>query len=793
MSQRIWIGRAGDAEYPFTLPDIMRGAVRESGLFPELYQSPWPAITAGVSVTGVQRKFHEQVRAIGIGGFNTRLFLPPEIWPRAQEDSKEKEKNQSQIAKGKAETGFIKPFTNHLVTLPPQERDTFLYDILQRTGLNDPRQVFAFSDDRNSIMDAAFRDPLYGSLRRHYNEQVREIFGAEHLVPGKRVKEADSALYGVLNAIYLREKAIDELRSSRIVFDEKHRMDTTLWLASVMPGLLPLPESGLIVRAEGAPMGMRRISDRDLQDLKYARIFTYDDFNMVYHDDFPNGMVLAELKRKHPDHPYFTENFSPGLALNAFASAVGIPKAETGEPFLRRIFKGAASDKTPKTVVSSLSLISAPLNLSERKGNLTLPRGMKFSGAQGPFETLYQLEQSLHSGQAFVVEDPDKVAVPKDHNIRDKNGALISDDSVRKLRLAQTDLIFAYLITMSTQAGSPNHFGRSHMVDAAYAKKRGMWHPDMCTMGLTGDVESEAYRLFSNKTELGRGLAEWDRSVYRHVVPIPANDFIKSQAQFEKIVGLSGRTLNISVYGTASSFMAQAHDDPREITYRLSRQKNTVVFHGGGSMGAMLGAYEGGIQAKKEGFEIRQVAIRSETDVSPLEGSIEKFVSTLGDNLDQNETSDPRHFHFAEGQISVLKMNRLLQRQHPIAAMSDVAVFVPGGKGTVVEFAIIALHNTMVRILGQGLFPGYSANERIIPMLFSNHEFDYLGKRRAVFDVLLEPYREDFDFLGIHDFRSEDRIDRIMEYIDDHAAGLGVDITPQISLGPDISWADPSM
>ncbi|HRQ61967.1 MAG TPA: hypothetical protein PLO23_10750, partial [Alphaproteobacteria bacterium] len=402
---------------------------------------------------------------------------------------------------------------------------------------------------------------------------------------------------------------------------------------------------------------------------------------------------------------------------------------------------------------------------------LNLPSGMKLSKARGVFETLRELESLIHSGQAFVVQDPDNFTIPQNHGLKDKNGNPVSDEHILLLRRLETDLIFAYLITMSTQSGSPNHFGRAHMVEESYYKKYGRWHPDMCNMGLTGDVESEAYRVFSDRGELERGLETWSRDFYKHNVPTPANDFIRSEDDFMRIIGMPNRDIGyvVSGYGSASSFIDAAYTDAEAVAYETAKRGLTFA-HGGGARSAMRGFQDGFTRALHEGAKALSVGIRS-ADVSPLEGNIGKLAEELGHALTPGY--DRRHATFHGGRAHVVELNRLLQRQHPIAALSDISVVVPGGKGTVVEKAITALHNARVQIFGEGLFPGFESNNKVIPILMSDHEFDYLGRKRKVFDVLNAPYQRYEKFLGIEVFSGPDRIQRIMERIEEHARQNG--------------------
>lgn len=781
VSNRIWVGRLGEDPYRFTFDQIKNGAVRESGLFPELYESKWPKVTAGILATGVDRKYREHITAMEQGNFAFPLYLPPAILPRALEDSKEAEKSQAHIARGKLDKSFIQPFRTILENLSGNDRKAFETKIKKRAKVKDIGSLAVISDDRNSVKDPVFRGPMYGELRSHWNEQVREIFDPNHLLPGKRVKETDSAFYGILNSIYLQEQAMEALDALGLEYDSTSRMDTTLCIASVIDGALPLPEEGLIIRAEGIPFGSRPITEEDLYDFKKGRIFTHDDFNMVQTDEYPDGVSLAQLKREIPNHPFLAEEFSPGRAMTAFAHIVGLPQRKPENP-LFRVFNGL-NVKGPQTVVSNMPMLTAAPSRETVEQTLPLPAHMRLTGKRGGgkvafgekpyggFRSLRELEEILHSGQAFVVQDPDKFDIPKNHGLLDKDGNTVSDENIRLLRRLETDLIFAYLATMSTQPGSANHFGRSHMVEKSYWEKYGQWHPDFCNLGLAGDVESEAYRVYEGVDELHAGLDAWDEMMYKHQVPLPANDFMRTEEQLLDILGIDDPGYVVTSYGSASSYIDKAYKDPEEFNYQLAKLGVTTN-DGGGARSAMLGARNGNLRALEEGYEVLNIGIRSEKDVSPLEGNIEDSILSSGFEPVTDE-KDPRHVSYADGQFHILKLNRLLQRQAAIAAMADVSTYFAGGNGTVVEVAITRLHNAKVRIFGQGLFPGFESDNRTIPMAFVNHDFEHLGQQRGIFDVLNAPYQDKAAFFDMHTFEGEDRIDNAVKFVKMHALSHG--------------------
>ncbi|MCD8525761.1 MAG: hypothetical protein LRY62_00905 [Alphaproteobacteria bacterium] len=758
--------------YSLSMDEIKSGKVKESGVLPELFQSEWPSVTSGVLVTGVDRKYQEHLTALDIGGYDFPLFLPPMVFPKVREDSKEAETGSSSIARGKLSISFLDPFRAEYSALDEAGKKKFIRRIKERMGVSDERAIIAISDDRSQYMDDVLKWPVYGHLVSHSNPQVRVVLEPDHGTPAERVKETGGAVYGVINDVYNRQKAIEALKAQGVDVDDWIRLETTLCVAPVIPGLLPLPEEGIIIKAEGAPFKLRCLIEEDIAEAKAGRIFTYDDINFTTLVDVPEGtdegIIISKLKKFHPKHRFFVDQFSPGLAMTAFAELTGIPKKGViGD--LRRAWNGInKTEYVPRTVVSSASLLTATPLHKKVEASLDLPSGMKLSKARGPFETLRDLEALVHSGQAFVIQDPDKFPIPANHGLKDKNGNPVSDEQIRLLRRLETDLIFAYLITMSTQQGSPNHFGRQHMVEKSYFDKYGKWHPDLCNLGLTGDVETEAYHVFETKEELEAGLECWSRDFYKHNVPTPANDFIRSEEELMRVLDLEGQDLGmvVSLYGSASSFIDEAYTDAEEIAYQLAKRGITVV-HGGGGRSAMRGFWDGFTRAVKEGSKALSIGIRS-ADVSPLEGNVAKMAEELGQKLKPGR--DRRHATFMNGQAHVLELNRLLQRQHPIAALSDVSVIVPGGKGTVVEKAITALHNARVQVFGEGLFPGFDTHTNLDPILMSDHEFDYLGGTRRIFDALVEPHA---DFLNIQKISGPARIKKIVEQIEEYARQKG--------------------
>ena len=58
MSQ-ILVSRTGEDFHAFSLDDIKRGAIRDSGLFPEMFEKPMPPAVTAALISGVERKLEE--------------------------------------------------------------------------------------------------------------------------------------------------------------------------------------------------------------------------------------------------------------------------------------------------------------------------------------------------------------------------------------------------------------------------------------------------------------------------------------------------------------------------------------------------------------------------------------------------------------------------------------------------------------------------------------------------------------------------------------------------------------
>lgn len=791
---QVLIGRVGGELHSFDLEEIRQGAVQDANIFPEMKDVKMPEQMAAVLVSGVERKYWEHSYAMAAHRYNMGLYLPPYVLPqRAFEDDKEAQKTQVAIAAAKIHTGFIAPFNGYIEDLSTGRRNQFLTATAKKMGVADPSHILAVGDDRNALVDNVYLDALYGDLRDHPNEQVREIFESGHGVPGKRVKEVTSAQYGVAHSAYQFQEVTKELLRQGKQFSDARRMDTTLCIEQVSPGKLVFPENGIIVNAIGEPEQFLALTDKQLDSVKHGgRILTFDHINAVDYPGVKPGTSLHELKEKNPYHPYLTEKHSPGVAMTAFAAAMGIRQSEkkARKHFVPDIFNQVTNEnkKGPKTVISSARLLTAGPEGRKVSASLNLPEGTRLSREQGRFLSLRDLENKLYAGQAFVIQDPDQFDIPENHGLVDKNGKKVSDEDIRLLQRLETALIYAYVITMSTQSGAPNHFARPHLVEKSYFKQYGMWHADMANLGLTGDVEQEAYLLVKNEKQLQKGLKSWDPRYYQHNPQRPKNDYI-SERCIKSCLRQTDLGYVVASYGSASSYLAAAFQDAFDINYALGRRRNVTNVNGGGARSAMLGMQEGLLKALAEGYDVRGVSIRSETDVSPLEGNIEDWIKGRG--FDPVQGGDPRHIHYVGRHMNVFKLDRLLQRQDPIAALSHAAVLVPGGKGTVVEALISMYHNALVDIFGHGMFPGFSGNDRKKPLAISNHQFDYLGEDRGIFDGFLEQYRPYFDRLAMKEFTGENRIAEIDLFLEDHARSLGYDVSyqqpqPQQAMKPNV-------
>lgn len=779
---KISVGRFGEDLHEFTLDGIKKGAVRDSGLFPELYERKWPAVTTGVLVSGVERKFEEH--RLALEAYDFPLVHPAALLPQAHEDSKEEEPNQSAIARSKLYRGFLKPLFNHAAASGAGVQKDFHYAaVAARARVSDLRHLVAIADDRSLRMDRIFLEHLYGPLRDHPNEQVQEIFEPGHDVPGQRVKETDAARLGVLNSVYLWHQAAERLRAQRIMYKEKQYLDTVLCFVPVLPGALPLPEQGLIVKAEGHPRLLRDVTAEDIRRSNEGRILIYDHFDRVSFPGLPDWMTLHDCKRAIADdqmdkerrnysgidksavRAYLQEVHSPGAAMTAFAHMAGLPGISP-EPKSRRPV--SLAKPRPRTVWTNANFLTKQPDAEKVCEVLNLQKGINLSKMTGGLEHLRNIEQAVYSGQAFAILDPENFPV---------TGR--KAESIKFLREIETSLIYAYLITMSTQHGALNHIGRPHLVEKSWYKKWGLWHPDLCNLGLTGDAEREAYWLWEDADGLKEGLRQhYDELFYNHNVQMPSNGFL-SETQIKETLGIQNLGFVIANYSSASGFAAETYINPFRLNYELSRWNNVTTVDGGGVRSGMLGLREGTLAALNEGYRVRNIGIRSEGDVSPLEGDIVDWIRQKG-YTPSDASPQARHLHFADGQMHILRFQRILPRQAAIAALADVATISDGGKGTVVEFFIMALHNARVNLTGKGLFgDDFKSNSRVTPIAVLNREIEFTGVKRGIFDRLLEPWKDHFEIMGVHEFRGVDPVPQVVQWIRDYGRMRGFDLSDQ--------------
>lgn len=761
----------GDEPQHFNLEDIKRGAVRDSGLFPELFKTTLPPIVSGALISGVERKLREHRHALQ--PFDFPVSLPPSILPRALEDSKEEQTDQIAITKGKLQRGFLEPVFNHTSALPEDERQQFLSKIAQRAQTDDIKNLILFADDRSLRMDSAFLDPLYGHLRDHSNAQVREIFDEAHETPGKRVKEVDGATLGLVNSVYRYHKVCKELSEKGIEFDPYQYMDTTLCFVPMLSGKSPLPEDGLVIKGLGSPRVLRQITQDDILKMAKGRIFTYDHFDRPVTDDFPDWVTIHALKRsvspnqsaaekrayagidQEKARKYLAERHSPGLAMSAFAHMFGLSqKGEDGVSSRQHFVKTV---KEPKTILTTGNFLG--VSAKSLKKAIPINDGKRVSNFSQPF-SLRGLEKAVHLAQGFAVVDPEQYPITEGDTKKYGN-----ERNIRLIRGLTTSLVASYLITMSTQAGASQHIGRPHLVDSNWFEKYGLYHPDLCNLGLAGDSEKEAYWLYKSRRDIEDGIRAFDATTYQHNVPIPASEFL-SEKKIRQIIGERDLGYVVSVYGSATGFADETYNMPKQLTAELSKLSGVTTIDGAGVRSAMKGMKDGVIEALKEGYNVRNIGVRSESDVSPLEGNYADYFNDVGYPLDGDSANDS-HLVAADGQMHIINRQRILARQAAIAEVSHASVICDGGKGTVLEFFITALHNASFNITGKGLLN----HSRLIPLVVLNRDIVHCGVKRGIFDALLEPWRDQAHIIGLQEFNGKNPVPEALDFLRQHATG----------------------
>lgn len=751
---RVGIGRVGEPLHEFDFTATIRADVAKSGLFPELFTKPWPKMASGILASSRIRKHAEHMHVLSPWDFP--IIMPASFWNQPTEQSKETEQSAADIAAGKCIKSIVQPFRQCWPSINKDE----VAELTARAQTDNLAHTVVISDDRDSVQDPSLRyHTHYQGLHHHSSELVREMMDSAHDFPGKRVNELVSAEHGVLNLVLRRNKIINEMQSAHMDVCEYHTMRTTLCFFPLLQAGLPLPEQGLVISAPGKKVLFRSVTDQDRMAMQQGKIFSFDDFELVPAEyGLPPGTTVADLKEKDPNHTYLVHAKSYAIAMRAFASIAGLPRS--GESGLRPSFKPVQS---PRTIVASSQIGVCPPDRNAL--SFKAPPGMEIAQTHDNAGTLEGLYNAVKVGQAFVIESPDNIPEPGESSY--------SHEDLRVLRALEANLMFSYLAVLTTVTAATNHIGRVNAVHQNFIDRYGQWYADFCNLGLTGDARREAFLPYRTQAKLNNLMDQWDRSTFRDTAGL-FNGFhlLKEEDVVRAVMGRAAKDMGYvaASYGSASSLIHEAYQDAYDITYELARYGLTNV-HGGGTASSMLGMQEGPLKAYREGYKFKNLGIRSEDDVSLLEGHVTDWVRDNGFDVTPGEL--PEHFHYADGQMHILNMKRLLQRQAMIAAISNVGVFVAGGKGTVLEAFILMMHNFHVQTRGEGIFPGFKSNTKVIPLAFSNHEFSHLGLQRGIFDMLLEPWREHAALLGIHDFKGKDRVRDLTAFVIDHGRSLG--------------------
>lgn len=756
------------------------------------------------AATNVDRKLYEHRQ--NLDRYGIPIFRTNSIWQRATEDSEEGEKTPEAIARGKIET-FLGPLSRHLESLDDAGKEVFTADLAARTAVSRAENIILVSDDRAQYNDPVFlhEGGLYDDVKDHYNDKISSVANMA-LPPGERIKEVAGAKMGNLNLVYLFKKAVSILADKGRQFDRRGVMTTTLSFAPTISGSLPIPEQGIYIKVRGPRTLWRDVKTDDVRRTRKGRILTLDHFENPKVDGLPDWVTLHDMKRIVADDQtpkereiyedinvdaarhYLTEVHSPAVAMNVFCRGFGVPMK--GEVRAKKAYDSAYAHRRsgpgrPKTIFTTAHLLTNNLTVPGlRKAFPSLPKGMRFSEKQtygGLSAFLRRLEQGVFEAQAFVVADPDSEDLPISRN---EVGKYKTRSGAQLMRYLKTGLMASYLVTMSTQVGAKQHHGRPHMLPYSWFRKFGLYHPDLATIGLTGDAEGEAFKLFKNQEEFQEGLNEIDRETYQHNVPTPRNGF-KERSELRARFDIADNDCVVIGYGSATGDAHDTYMNPYKVFKKITEKKGQVTFvTGGGTRSAMGGMLDAALDAMEDGKAVKFVGIRSESDVSPLEGKIEDYLKLRGIELELVDDEDSKHFvarYGDKGEIHIYKDDRLLPRQSNIASIGDVVMLSDGGKGTVVEFFMTALHNASVSITGIGLL-GHNSK---VPLFVMNREIEHLGIKRGVFDVLLKPWRDFKDQIGLIEVCGEDPVPETVQGISRVIGQVSRRSIPRKALGQD--------
>ena len=640
--------------------------------------------TAFLLASTSQNKLQQNTRSIQ--HYPTQSFYVTDILG-AVHDSIEAEDSQYKIALGKLQYSIEGEWS----FLSMGERQA----ALRRMGVEAESDVVAYADDRGMMLDMPAEDlervkahPIWDSIRTQ--PMVEQVFRPGAPFPHFRLKEVEALCGGTIHFITMLRQACAECGVAYTGHKEMVVYAFQQGLTANAPKILvEVIESGRKLNPVTAQEEQREREDQ-----------SYDmDYLDVPHSGLanPDGLTLRELWLDSQDSgaEYWDKASMAVQAFDALMRVNDVPRLST--PRRTRYIPHPH-----------------PQLLSNRDIGY---------GTQYPFRSLADVENARFLGNGYYLEMPET------------KGLTAEEALLKRLELR----LFAHYLGTMKPLGDPVIKDRPVLVDRTVmlAELR-----DMTNAGKFKAFHGRLQDVFcsiNGKAELEQALNRgWkEGAITDNPSALPRYDL----DDWDSLAGLSGVERNLAdmrvgLIGSASSPLQGPNADARRLALLLA-MAGLSLNDGGGTRYIMQKFLLGHLEGWRENSQKvgHHYSYRTE-EVSRKEGTIPEFLMSQDIRAqDMLVSPDGGYLRFLN-KFHVFEKEYLGSRQHGVLGSSDMVCAFAGGTGTAYEYYAVMVHNLMVKMTGQGLFPGLN-NDRVIPLVLVNSGINGADHPVGFFDALI--------------------------------------------------------
>lgn len=662
------------------------------------------------------------------------------FWP--YEESHEEELTAAQIAEGKLDLTIRDKYQ----ALPESEK-SLIFKKLRSAGGAD---ILEMADDRFLSVDPRYKYAKAFEICRKNELVERDCYAnAEQDFPNHRIKEVMDALGGPVEFLKALREAEKELgltgQENLEYLSIQKTSGVALAVRALDVGVLPELADGFVVSVEQGGGVLQIPSDNDLEQLERAGKLT--NITLDYFDKTDDRDALMDQLRLDLKDPYFDEDYCIGLAWQACAEILGLPELEQS--------RSLDYDVTIRAPIVATTMTLPPetrRSLVKTKATSQSPVGsIRCDVDLTRFDNLSDLEQKLCRADALVIGGS-------------KNDARLSDEK-KLLEKWRALLVFSYAATLKS-LGDP-------LVDAM---------PIVVLNGMDSIIRPVATAL-QNAKAIGRKPEEtydaieiFNRRAAQRLMIADRRYFTPRAQRTERKPILSAEqdlardfSLNFDAYrlgmvGSASLGLPHGLQHGEQISYQAFKDGKYIVSGGGTKPGTMMGVMPSGcVKAFRQGAtQGKYLGIRTPI-ASTREGILRPWVESTGFAVSKGGIDDD--LVMLGDQFGFLNDPTFAGRQNSIAGLSDSLAVLPGGWGTVMEFAANGYDNVLQNMHGRvsSLLPRFERQAR--PMFFVNSTYgaDNEGRYYSFLHDIFTPEEMDISGISVHDTAQS-----VLEAVDAH-------------------------